>query len=73
MKPNNSKIFFMIIIQLCITFIYLAPLLILLYFAINQISNEIFNHMQKMQHIQNMQNISNDFEIFNRLDSGIYG
>ena len=73
MKLNNLTIFFMTIIQLCITFTYLAPILFLLYFALNQISNEIFNHMQKMQHIQNMQNISNDFEIFNRLDSGIYG
>jgi hypothetical protein len=62
MKLNNLTIFFIIIIHSCITFINLAPILFILYFALNQI-----------QHIQNMQNISNDFEIFNRLDSGIYG
>jgi hypothetical protein len=46
MKLNNLTIFLITIIQLCITFTYLVPILFLLYFAINQISNEIFNHMQ---------------------------
>ena len=68
MKLNNLTIFFMIIILSCISFIKLSPILFLLYFALNQISNKISNNI-----FNHMQNISNDFEIFNRLDSGIYG
>ena len=58
MKPNNLTIIYYLL--------NLALILFLLYFALNQISSY-------MQNMQNMQNISNDFEIFNRLDSGIYG
>jgi hypothetical protein len=56
----------MIFIQLCITFINLAPFIFLVYFVLAMILNQYLSN-------QHLQNNSNNYSIFNNLDSGIYG
>jgi len=72
MKTNNFSIILMIFIQLCIRIINLAPFVFLLYFVINQIY-QLYQLNQLNQLNQSNKSSSNDFEIFDRLDSGIYG
>ncbi len=61
MNKKDIQLIFMMFKQICI---YLAPFVFVAY-SINYLKN-IFNGSKCV-------NCSNDFEIFNRLDSGIYG
>ena len=69
MNKTDLQVIFMIFIQLCITCVYLAPFIFMAYIGFNQL---FYHYISKILNTTS-ETSDIDYEIFNILDSGIYG